>query len=245
VSLALERGWLHRGSTVLAEGVAEADMVVLATPVRTIIGMLPQVGDLVKPSCVVMDLGSTKSAVVQAMANLPDHVQPVGGHPMCGKETSGLETAEPDLYEGRVFVLTPLDRTAQAAQDLAGELVEAIGGRPMLLGAERHDQLVAAVSHLPYLLACALVGAAEELGQADDLAWQLTASGFRDTSRLAASEVSMMLDILLTNRAAVLETLGTAEAQLGHLARLVREGDVDRLRSALDAIQSRRRALFS
>jgi prephenate dehydrogenase len=245
VALALEHGWVDRASSYLAEGVAEADVVVLATPVRTTIELLPQVGQLAKPGCVVMDLGSTKAAVVQAMATLPNRLQPVGGHPMCGKETSGLEAAEPDLYQGRVFVLTPLDRTEQASLSLARELVEAIGARPMLLAAERHDRLVAAVSHLPYLMACGLVGAAEELAQSDDSVWQLAASGFRDSSRLAASEVSMMLDILLTNRAAVSDTLGTAVAQLGDLARLVKDGDEDGLRMALEAVHLRRCALFS
>jgi len=244
-ALALRRGLVDRASTELAMAVVQADVVVLATPVRAIIELLPQVGRLVKPGCLVMDLGSTKAAIVQAMSTLPEHVQPLGGHPMCGKEASGLAAAQPDLYRGRVFVLTPLDRTDAGVLSLARELVEAIGARPLLLAAERHDQLVAATSHLPYLLACGLVRTAEDLAQDEEVLWQLTASGFRDTSRLAASDVSMMLDILLTNRDAVLEVLGTCEAHLRNLARLIKSGDEEGLQTALHAIAVRRRAAFT
>jgi prephenate dehydrogenase len=244
-ALAVERGLVDRASTGLAPAVAEADAVVLATPVRAIIELLPQVGQLVKPGCLVMDLGSTKSAIVEAMSALPEHVQPVGGHPMCGKETSGLAAAEPNLYQGRVFVLTPLDRTDTGALDLARELVEVIGARPLVMGAERHDRLVAAVSHLPYLMACGLVRTAEELAREEEDLWQLAASGFRDSSRLAASGEDMMLDILLTNREAVLEALGTYEVQLRNLARFLETGDEKGLQGALHAIRMRRRAILT
>jgi prephenate dehydrogenase len=189
---------------------------------------------------VLMDLGSTKAHIVARMAALPDHVQPLGGHPMCGKEVSGIEAADPALYRGHTFVLTPLPRTSEAALAQGHALVEAAGGRPLILPPERHDRLVAAVSHLPYLLACGLVGTAEAMASADPLVWDVAASGFRDTSRLAASDVTMMLDILLTNREPVLEALGNCSAWLDDLARLVEGKDEEGLRSALTAARKRR-----
>jgi prephenate dehydrogenase len=238
--LAVQRGLVDRASTDLTTAVSEADLVVLATPVRTIVDLLPVVGRLVRPGCLVMDLGSTKRAIIEAMSALPEHVQAVGGHPMCGKETSGLAAADPGLYRGRVFVLTPLDRADETALSLASELVEAIGALPLVLGAERHDRLAAAVSHLPYLLACGLVRTAEEVAESDNVLWQLAASGFRDTSRLAASELTMMLDILLSNSEAVLDVLSIYERQLRGLAQLVRSGDEQRLHSELSGIRTRR-----
>ena len=234
---------VDRATTDLS-AVAEADVVVLAIPVRAIIEILPQVGKSVKPSCLVMDLGSTKTSIIRAMADLPEHVQPVGGHPMCGKETSGLEAAEPELYQGQTFVLTPLQRSSAEALGLARELVEATGACPLVLEAERHDRLVAATSHLPYLCACGLVKTAEELAQGDEAIWQLTASGFRDTSRLAASDVSLMTDILLTNRKAVIEALDACQAQLHDLANFLLGGDEEGLRIALEASRERRRRGF-
>jgi prephenate dehydrogenase len=243
VTVAQELGAVDRATTELGI-VAEADVVVLATPVRSIVELVPSVGGLVRPGCLVMDLGSTKAAIGRAMDALPKHVQAIGGHPMCGKETSGLAAAESALYRGKVFVLTPLDRTHRKALALAHELVDAIGARPVVLTPERHDRLVAATSHLSYLMACGLVQAAEALAQGDQMLWELAASGFRDTSRLAGSDVTMMMDTLLTNREAILEALGICTAELDRLAEMVREADEYRLRRTLGGARERRRSVF-
>ena len=241
---ALRRGFIHRGTCDLAEGVEQADLIVLATPVRTIMELIPQMGSLAPAGCVLMDLGSTKAKIVEAMEALPPHVQAVGGHPMCGKEASGVVAAEADLYQGATFVLTPLQRTSSEALTLAQELVETVGARPLLMDADRHDRLVAAVSHLPYLLSVGLVATAEEVAAEDDLVWELAASGFRDTSRLAASDATMMLDILLTNRQAVGETLSRFAHQLNTIAHLLEADDEKGLRSLMEQVQKRRKGKF-
>ena len=244
IETALARGLVGRGTTDLENGVRRADAVVLATPVRVILRLLTEIGPLLPEGGLLMDLGSTKAQIVTEMARLPGHVQPLGGHPMCGREISGIAAADPALYQGHTFVLTPLPRTSEAALGLGRALVEAVGAHPLVLDPDRHDRLVATISHLPYLLACGLVGAAEVMASADPMVWQVAASGFRDTSRLAASDVTMMLDILLTNREAVLEALDTCEAQLRSLGHLLESGDEDGLRAALHAVRDcRRRAL--
>lgn len=235
---------VHRATTDLAEGVARADIIVLATPVRTILRQIRQLAALPLGPCLLLDLGSTKGDIVSAMEELPPQVQPVGTHPMCGKEMAGLAAAEPTLYQGAPWALTPLSRTSPVALDLARELAVAVGARPLVLDACRHDRLVATISHLPYALAVALVSAAAEVGAADDAVWQLAASGFRDTSRLAASDVTMMLDILLTNRAAVGDALRRASAHLGQLADLIAAGDEDGLRTRLVAAHDQRAPMF-
>jgi prephenate dehydrogenase len=241
---AMRRGFIHGGTCNLAKGVEQADLIVLATPVRTILELIPRVGSLARAGCLLMDLGSTKARVVEAMEALPPYLQAVGGHPMCGKEASGIKAAEATLYEGAAFVLTPLRRTNSEALMLAQELVEAIGARPLLMDAERHDRLVAAVSHLPYLLSVGLVATAEEIAAEDELVWELAASGFRDTSRLAASDVTMMLDVLLTNRRAVGETLSRFVNQLDAMAHLLKAGDEEGLRSSMEQVQKRREGMF-
>jgi prephenate dehydrogenase len=237
IEAALARGLVDQGTTGLASGVGQADIVVLATPVRVILRLLDDIAPLLPNGCLLMDLGSTKAQIVARMAALPAHVQLLGGHPMCGREVSGIAAADPTLYRGHTFVLTPLPRTSEAALALGRALVKAAGAHPLVLDPGRHDQLVATASHLPYLLACALVGAAETTASTDPMVWNVAASGFRDTSRLAASDVTMMLDILLTNREAVVEALGTCEGQLRHLARLVDSGDEEGLRAALTAVR--------
>jgi prephenate dehydrogenase len=241
---ALASGLVDHATTDLEEGVAGTDIVVLATPVRVILHQLATIGPLLPQGCLLMDLGSTKGDIVAAMDGLPPHVQPLGGHPMCGKETSGLEVADPALYRKRTFILSPLRRTSTRAVVLGEELVKAAGAEPLFVEAERQDGLVATVSHLPYLLACALVRTADATTSADPLAWQIVAGGFRDTSRVAGSDVTMMLDILLTNREKVVAAAEVCLAQLQGLKGLVASGDEEELRARLSATRETRQEMF-
>jgi len=240
VRRAEERGAIDWGTLDLVQAVKDADLVFLATPVRTIIDLLGRIGPHLKEGTIVMDLGSTKAAVARAMAALPSGLQPVGGHPMCGRERAGIEAAEPDLYRGATFVLTPLERTSGEALSLAQDLVEAVGARPLILDPETHDCLVATTSHLPYLLAVALMHALGEVGAQDKRVYRLAASGFRDTSRLASSEVTMMLDILLTNRSQICQKADLFCRSLVCLLSAVKEGDEEILRQILTRAQRRR-----
>ncbi len=231
-------GAVDMATTDLAAGVAQADVIVLATPVRTILRLIPEVGRYARPGAVVLDLGSTKAQICAALSELPAGLQPIGGHPMCGKEIGGFAAAEADLYRDKVFVLCRLPRTAQEAFDRAVALVTAIGARPVIADPVAHDRAAAAISHLPYAAAVALVNAEAAVG--DPLARQLAASGFRDTTRLAASDVDMMLDILLTNRAAVLDWLAALQGQLTNLQEALSAGDEAALRAQLAAARARR-----
>jgi prephenate dehydrogenase len=224
---------VDQATTDLQTGVAGADIVILATPVRTIVDMLTEVGPLLWPGALVMDMGSTKGEICAAMDWLPPHVQPIGGHPMTGKETAGYEAAEPGLYRGATWVLSPLPRTSQDTIDLSLELVNAVGAKPVVLEPERHDNLVAVISHLPFLLASALVHTVDQTGVIDPTVWRLAAGGFRDTSRVAASDTRMFMDILMTNREAVLAQLCTFQVQIDDLRSLLAYSDEDALRSKL------------
>lgn len=234
-------GAIDYGTTDLAAGVAQADVVVLATPVRTLLRQLDEVGRCARPGAVILDLGSTKAAVCAALAGLPEGLQPVGGHPMCGKEVGGFAAAEAGLYAGKTFVLCPLPRTAPDALATARSLAEAVGSEVRVLDPQAHDRAVAAISHLPYLAAAGLVNA---VGAGDDpLAWALAASGFRDTTRVAASDVQMMLDILLTNRVAVLAWLDGYLAQLAGLRAALAAEDEAGLRARLEQARALRSRL--
>lgn len=234
-------GAIDAGTTDLAQGVSDADVAVLATPVRTLLRQLPEVGRHAKPGALVVDLGSTKQAVCAEMGLLPAELQPVGGHPMCGKEVGGFAAAEAHLYAGKTFILCPLPRTSGAALEVARSLAEAVGCEVRILNPAEHDRAVAAISHLPYVAATALVNAV--MAGDDPLAWSLAASGFRDTTRIAASDVAMMLDILLTNREAVLEWLALYADQLGALKAALQKVDEAGLRKKLAQAQQIRSGL--
>jgi len=229
------------------EAALDCDLLVLATPVQVILSQLEQLSRLPPHGSrpvVVLDLGSTKAAIVAAMQSLPSRFDPVGGHPLCGKEVSGLVYAVAGLYQDKTFVLTPLARTSAAALALAHQLIAALGARPLVFpgGPERHDALTAVTSHLPYAVAWTLMRTAQAVG--DDQVWAMAASGFRDTSRLAASDVTMMTDILLTNRAAILEALARYRAELDRLVALIDVGDTGALHAALAPAQAGRSELF-
>ena len=218
---AVRFGVVDRATDDPLQAASQADIVVLATPVRTIIRSIPEAAAHMRAGALLLDLGSTKRKIVAAMNRIPREVLAVGGHPMCGKERGGLEHAHPMLFTEATFVLTPTTRTTDEALALASEVASAIGARPLVLDAEHHDRAVALISHLPYALAAALVHTASEAGQEDPIINDLAASGFRDTTRLAASEVEMMLDILLTNSEAVRSSLDLFQTKLDTLRDLL------------------------
>ena len=237
-------GMIDEGTTDAKAALREADLVVLATPVRTIISQLRTLAPYLPAGSTVMDLGSTKAAILEAMADLPRDVEPLGAHPMCGKETSGAGEAEPDLYRGCTFILCPLSRTSDAALALGQELVEAIGAKPLVLDGERQDRLVATLSHLPYLLACTLVQTADATTSDDPAAWEIVADGFRDTSRVAGSDVHMMLDILTTNRAEVLRSATAFRDRFDRLVESIKMGAEDELLEMLTQSCEERKRMF-
>jgi prephenate dehydrogenase len=157
---------------------------------------------------------------------------------MCGKVTSGLGAAEGDLYRGCLFVLTPLKRTRPGTLNIALELTAALHARTLTLDPQRHDRAAAAISHLPYLISTTLVDAIIHFD--DDEAWPLAASGFRDTSRLAASDVTMLLDILRSNRGEVLNALDSAQLSLQGTIELIEREDWPELRAKLEAVREKR-----
>jgi len=211
----------------------EAQLIVLATPVSTILKILEEQGDQFQNDTIVVDLGSTKQEILSAMDKLPEGVQPIGGHPMCGKELSGILAADPDLYNGAIFPLIPLARTSQSTSELLQNLIQRIGATPLLFDAERHDRLVGAISHLPYLVSVSLIMAAADIASEDSLAWSLAASGLRDTTRLAGSNIQMMRDIILTNRENISEMLHRFQNYWDQLIELVESGNEEELTQTL------------
>jgi len=237
---ALEHGVVDAATDDLKVGVSEADTVILAAPVRAIIQMIEgRIGSYLRSNTLLIDIGSTKADICDVMARLPIGVQAIGGHPMTGKESNGVEASDGTLYHGRPFVLCPSRRTTPAARERALLLVDAVGAVPIEMEAHRHDQVVAAISHLPYLLSAALVATVAQEGSEDDAVWRLAAGGFRDMSRLAGSDLKMMGDILSTNSRAVAKMLALFRRELAMIeAMLISEDDVkltELLRPARDA----------
>jgi prephenate dehydrogenase len=229
LAFAEQKGIVDRVSSDAGQLLPHADLIILATPVSAIIDLLHELPSLHPGSAMVFDLGSTKVEILKGMQALPSRYDPIGGHPMCGKEVGSLENADPDIYQGAPFALVPLQRTSTNACHIAEELVESIGGRPEWMDGETHDRRVALTSHLPYLLANALASSLPlEVAP-------LVGPGLRSTFRLAASPVSMMTDILITNRANVLTGLRIFQDNLAQLEKLLQENVPGNLQEFLEA----------
>lgn len=211
------RGMLDSPYANPADVVAGADLVVLAVPVRATEALLAAIAPALAPGAIVTDLGSTKGAVVAwARTLLPDATRFLGGHPMTGREQSGLDASDATLYSGAIWCLTPTAATDPAVTRRVSALITALGAKPLVLTAERHDRLVAGISHLPLLASVALLRSVMHDAERDDLL-RLAAGGLRDVTRLASGDPAMATDIMLTNRDAITAWL---DAYIGELRAL-------------------------
>jgi prephenate dehydrogenase len=207
IAAARKCGAIDRAARNLASAVSGADTVVIATPVTVTRDVLSSIAEHLSPDCVVTDTGSTKVQVMKwAGEYLSPQISFIGGHPMAGKETSGISEADAGLFKGCVYCLTPsYCATPQAVKKLK-QVVESIGAKPFFIDAETHDNLVAGVSHLPMLLSAAFVTATAKSRLWPDMA-KLAAGGYRDLSRLASGNPEINRDICLTNREKIVDWL--------------------------------------
>jgi prephenate dehydrogenase len=220
LALARQLNLADRVSDQPGDILPQADLVILAAPVGAILSLLDELPCLHPGFAAVLDFGSTKTHIVQRMQALPERFDPLGGHPMCGKERGGLANADPDLFQSAPFALTPLGRTSPRLRLLAEQLVSLVGAQPLWLEAETHDRWVAATSHVPYLVANALAAATPLEAR------PMVGPGLRSTTRLAPSGWSMMRDILVTNRENILVGLQSFREQIEELENLLAAGDL-------------------
>ncbi len=214
VATARGRLAIDRPARTLEEAVGSAEIVVLATPVQAVRGLLETLGPLLSEGSVVTDVSSTKAQVCAwADTLLPEGVDFVGGHPMAGREQAGAAAADATLFQGAIYCLTPHATTRQTALDKVAALVALVGARPYYLDPDEHDAYVAAISHLPFLLSAAMVALPAQSPGWREMAL-LAASGFRDVTRLASGDVVMHRDICMTNRAALVRWINDMVALL-------------------------------
>ncbi len=222
---AKEREAITNMHTSVEEAVQQADLVVLATPILAMPELFERIAPALKPGALVTDTASTKGKILTwAKTLLPANVVFVGGHPMAGREHSGIEAAEDGLFEGCAYCLTPTTQTPSEAIAQLSEVVIRLGAQPLVLDAERHDRLVAGISHLPFVLSSALVQALSAGEDWSEMS-RLAAGGFRDMSRLAAGSPTMYRDICLTNKQAILNWLDALVQQLESVRTLIDGGD--------------------
>jgi prephenate dehydrogenase len=232
LELARRQEIVHVADSDPSKILADADLVILACPVPAIVDWLRRLPNYIQGPCIVLDIGSSKRTIVAALEALPANFDSIGGHPICGRERLSLENAERFLYRGAPFVLTPLPHTSEHARSAALQIVGALGANPIWLNAGDHDRILAATSHLPFLLSSALA-----LATSADAA-PLVGPGFLSSARLAGTPSSMMLGVLQSNRDNVLSALDRLQEQVAALKTALILGDYNTLQQTLDTARS-------
>jgi cyclohexadieny/prephenate dehydrogenase len=243
---ALEIGLCDTVHATAAEAVAGADLVVLAVPVGAMGAIAAEIGPHLKPGATVTDVGSVKQAVIAAVApHMPDGVQFIAGHPIAGTEHSGPRSGFASLFHNRWWLLTPVPGTDPEATRRLRQLCEAMGAKVDEMDAAHHDLVLAVTSHTPHLIAYTMVGVADDLRRVTDSeVIQYSAAGFRDFTRIAASDPTMWRDVFLTNKEATLDILGRFTEELFALQRAIRLGDGDHLHAYFTRTRAIRRGII-
>ncbi|HZR76843.1 prephenate/arogenate dehydrogenase family protein [Bradyrhizobium sp.] len=227
----MELGIVDRVVETNAEAVRDADLVILCIPVGACGPVAAEIAPHLKRGAIVSDVGSVKAAIVKDMApHLPASAHFVPAHPVAGTENSGPDSGFAELFINRWCILTPPEGTAPEAVEKLRAFWAAIGAKVEIMTPEHHDMVLAITSHLPHLIAYTIVGTADELeGVTQSEVLKFSAGGFRDFTRIAASDPTMWRDVFLTNKDAVLEMLGTFNEDLSKLTRAIRRGDGEAL----------------
>lgn len=239
-SAALQRGAVDQVAATVADAVAGAEVVFVATPVRALVETVAEALAMAPADCVVTDVGSTKRSVVAA------HEDPrfVGGHPLAGAESAGIEHARGDLFEGATWYLTPTSITSGVLYERLHRLLRGLGARPAAIDADTHDTILATVSHLPHVFANVLVSQAAETLEAQGERLPATGPSFRDATRVAGASSAIWPDIYVSNRDALAGGIERAIEALTRFRDALRDADTERITAWNDAAAADRRRLL-
>ncbi|MEI6290484.1 MAG: prephenate dehydrogenase/arogenate dehydrogenase family protein [Chloroflexota bacterium] len=210
-----------------------SDLIILCTPVEQILNILEKFPQNCQNPCIVMDIGSTKVEIIKKMEKLPPIFDPIGCHPICGKEKLSIENAERTLYYSAPFIVTPLNRTSPRALSIVYQIISAIGGKLITLSPIEHDRILASTSHLPFIISSILA-----LSTEPSVA-EFIGPGFRSASRLAGTPSSMMLGVIMTNRDNLLVNLEKFQEELAVFISAISENDFDTIESSLISAQEK------
>jgi cyclohexadieny/prephenate dehydrogenase len=241
-----ELGIADEATTDLVSAVSGADLVICCVPVGAMGSVAEIIGPHLKPGCIVSDVGSTKGSIVAQMApHMPAGVHLIPAHPVAGTEHSGPDSGFAALFQDRWCIITPVPGSDQAAIDRVSAFWQALGSKTEVMAPDHHDLVLAITSHVPHLIAYNIVGTASDLEQVTESeVIKFSAGGFRDFTRIAASDPTMWRDVFLHNKEAVLEVLGRFTEDLIALQRNIRWGQGDQLFDLFTRTRAIRRSII-
>jgi len=236
---ALKRGAIDEGILDFRKGVRGADLVIIATPVCFIPKAAEKISGSLKAGCIVTDVGSTKVEVVKALERImPKEVSFVGSHPLAGSQKRGVKFAQGDLFEDSVVIMAKTKKTKKQALDKLSGFWKSLGvGKVVVKSSKEHDRIVAEISHMPHIAAVAIVNTPS------DKSLEFSSSGFRDTTRIAASDPGIWRDICVTNSRQIVKALERYERNIAKLKKLIKNKSGARLRKEFERSKARREKL--
>jgi prephenate dehydrogenase len=241
---ALRLGVIDKGGQDVRRAVEQADLVLLASPVRSFSPIVREIGSAIKPGAILTDVGSVKGGMVRALEGLlPPGVRFVPGHPIAGREQHGVAAATETLFRGAKCILTPTARTDARALETVKDLWAATGASVVVMDPDLHDQVFAAVSHMPHVAAFAMMNAVAELGSGRESYLQFSGAGFRDFTRIAASSPEMWRDICLLNGKNIVDMIDRYQSSLDLMKRKIQDGAAEELEDLFKQASDVRRGM--
>ncbi|MFH1373222.1 MAG: prephenate dehydrogenase/arogenate dehydrogenase family protein [bacterium] len=243
VSAAGKRQAIHSVARSLKDGISRADLIILATPIRRTIKMIPSVCRLAGPERAILDVAGTKRQILKAVNNAAKGTNYISGHPLAGNERCGIEAADNNKFRDRPFVLVPMVVRYRTWLSNVKQLVGCLGAVPMIMSADEHDRLIALTSNMPYLLSIVLMDLALESARHNRRLWRLTGGSFTGATRVAASSVDLSLDMFLTNSDEITGVIDRTMDKLLAMKKLLQAGDERRLRALIRRTHRKSRTL--
>lgn len=216
---------IHKGATKLDTAVAQADLIILATPIRTVIKILPTLARHMRQGAICLDVASTKVEIMQAVGKLKAPIAYISGHPIAGSEQAGIAAAELGKFSGKTFVLVSNEHVTPDQAEIVEQVVTGLGSVPVHMTAAQHDRLVANTSHVPYALAVALAHVMSKLEQRDKAIRQVLGGSFRSVTRVAKSSPELTVNMLTSNRHEVIKAMDALVSELRHVQRMLASKD--------------------
>lgn len=240
----IDLGAIDSYTTHLTDGLIDAELVIVATPSGVIVDLVKKIVPEVPKGCIITDVGSIKRDIVRGVEGfIPDNIYFIGGHPIAGKEDSGIDAACSSLFVGHKCILTPTDKTNPNALQRIKNMWEEVGSIVMLMDMEEHDEIFAAVSHLPHIVAFSLINTIIRMEDIKEDIIKYSAGGLKDFTRVAASDPVMWKDIFMMNRENILNSISYFMSSIEELKKAIAQGDSEKLVSEFERSRTLRRSL--
>lgn len=238
--LAEESGYINNQVESISDGIGKADIIILATPIRTTIRLIPEIIKQAKPNQAIFDVAGIQSGILEIVSRHNNQTNYISGHPMAGNEGSGLKAASAGKFKNNIFFLSPAESVKKEWSDIIVQLIKALDAIPVIIDPKKHDHLISLTINLPYLLALTLMNLAHKQENSFEDVWQLAGGSFKGATRVALSSPELTLDMFMTNSENILSIINECQSELANFAELISNNDEAGLRKRIEQAKTQK-----